>query len=364
MDPLARQQRAKAIFLDALEVPQEGRVAFVESRALGDPDLANEVLSLLGHHRQDPLLARDRAPQTGRDPLGVEGATLDGRYRVQQFVDEGGFSYVYRGEHLLWKRPVALKFHRDLLAEAGDQERLKDAFVQEGALLNELSRRTLAIVQSYDVGTWSAPSGDTLLFTVLEWLDGRTLAQLLREERRGAAPKGWPLERVTRTLDPVADALAIAHERGIAHRDVKPSNVFLASDGGSTTAKLIDFGVAKVAGPTRGFELTTASTRPLTPGYAAPEQLRRTLGPTGPWTDVYSLAFLCVELMLGRHPNTDKSFLEATVSTCDPRTRPTPRAYGLQIADDVEAAFAQALRVDARERFPDARRFWEALRLK
>ena len=117
MDPLARQQRAKAIFLDALEVPQEGRVAFVESRALGDPDLANEVLSLLGHHRQDPLLARDRAPQTGRDPLGVEGATLDGRYRVQQFVDEGGFSYVYRGEHLLWKRPVALKFHRDLLAE-------------------------------------------------------------------------------------------------------------------------------------------------------------------------------------------------------------------------------------------------------
>lgn len=362
MDPISRQQRAKAIFLDALELPPEGRTAFVEARALGDSDLANEVVSLLRHHRPSPLLAQDRVAPAARDPLGVEGATLDGRYRVQNFVDEGGFSYVYRGEHLLWKRPVALKFHKDLDASV-DQERMKDAFVREGALLNELSRRTLAIVQSYDVGTWSAPSGDTLLFTVLEWLEGQTLAQFLREERRGAE-SGWALDRVIRTLDPIADALAIAHERGVAHRDVKPSNVFLASDGGSTAAKLIDFGVAKVAVPTRGFDLTTNNARPLTPGYAAPEQLRRTLGPTGPWTDVYSLAFLCVELMLGRHPNGDKSFIEAAASNCDPRTRPTPRARGLEVTDEVEAVFAQALRVDSRERFADARRFWEALRVK
>ncbi len=331
----ALHARAKALFLEALAVAPAGRASFVAARAGGDAELTREVVSLLSHHVESPLLAGDRtapcsappsmevrklAPQT-RDPLGIAGVVLDARYRVEHLVGEGGFSYVYRAEHLLWRRPVALKLFKEL-DPAVNHRGLRESFVQEGALLNELSRRTSAIVHSYDVGLWTGASGASLLFTVLEWLEGETLAGLLQRER-GASAWGWPLERVVATLDAIAEALAIAHERGIAHRDVKPSNVFLAGAGQERAAKLIDFGVAKVAVPHKGgFESTAPVAGAFTMAYAAPEQLQRSLGPTGPWTDVYALALVCVELLLGRHPSRAQTLADARGARVRPEQAP------------------------------------------
>jgi len=350
----ARYAEVKAIFLDALERPVSEREALVRRRAGDDDGLAREVLELLAHQTNEPLLRADT------DPLGIVGEVVDARYRVVSLVGEGGFSWVYRAEHVRWEKPVALKILK-LGDGTGVESEVARAFVREGALLDDLSRRTSSIVRSYDVGTWRTPSGRSVLFTALEWLEGETLAERLRRERaRGEAP-GWSLPEVLRTLEPVARALAVAHEAGVAHRDVKPSNVFLATSEGGERVKLLDFGVAKVAAGDGGFHASTGAGRAVTFAYAAPEQVLRAHGPTGPWTDVYALALVAVELLGGRHPTRGKDVEETMARACDPRHRPTPRAEGVAVSDALEEVFAAALAVSTDARPRDAGRFWDAL---
>jgi serine/threonine protein kinase len=159
---------------------------------------------------------------------------------------------------------------------------VEKAFVKEGALLNRLSRKTTSIVQAHDIGTWHSPMGASLLFTVLDWLDGHPLS-----EGMGETP--WSLPRVIQTLAPIAEALSVAHTHGIAHRDVKPGNIFIVTEDGGEDLKLLDFGVAKVASE-RGFSSTGNALSSFSMNYGAPEQL--TGDPTGPWTDAYSLAMV------------------------------------------------------------------------
>ncbi|MCB9535669.1 MAG: serine/threonine protein kinase [Myxococcales bacterium] len=360
---MADHRRVKALFMRALDAPPEARGAFLAEACGDDAALRDEVASLLAHVSDAPLFegpnqSGERPPMTTGaedDPLGLVGVTLDDRYRVEAFVAEGGFGCVYRARHLRWSRPVAVKVFRPEL-DSQDREELREAFVKEGALLNELSRRTTAIVQSYDVGTWARPDGRTVLFTVLEWLEGTPLAEARGEDER------WSLDQVVRTLEPVAEALGVAHRHGVAHRDVKPSNIFLVDEAGATTTKLLDFGVAKVAAERRrGFASTGGKVTAFTIDYAAPEQIAKAHGPTGPWTDVYALALVCVELLSGRRPYDEEDVVAALALACDVERRPTPRALGVPVSDAVEAVFARALAVPTVERFADADAFWSAL---
>lgn len=353
-----RYARIKDLFLAALDVPAAERDAFVEARTPGDPDLRAEVQSLLAHEGAPILREPEPAPEPPRpDPIGAVGAVIEGRYKVVELVDEGGFSYVYRGEQVRLKRPVALKFFNE---QRGEQRAaLERAFVNEGALLGELSRRTTTIVQSYDAGTWSR-GGVTFLYNVLEWLDGETLARRLARERAAGAG-GWSIAQVVETLEPIADALAIAFDLGIAHRDLKPGNVFLAEVGGRTVPKLIDFGTAKVADD-RGFQRDSSVVGVFTIAYAAPEQVARTLGPTGPWTDVYALALLCIELLLGRPPFT-RDDLASMARRIHGKGAPLTAAdFKLDLPPAVDHALSRALATNPKDRYPDVRQLWAALR--
>lgn len=349
--------RVKAVFLEALDRPPEAWAAFLDDACAGDLALRAEVASLLAHHSDAPLIEERPAstPPPADDPLGLCGVTLDDRYRIDTFVAEGGFGFVYRAWHVRWSRPVAVKVFKPL-GGPGEQGELKAAFVKEGALLNDLSRKTTAIVQSYDVGTWIRPDGVPVLFTVLEWLEGRSLAESIDGEP-------WPLARVLATLRPVADALAVAHQSGVAHRDVKPRNIYLVDEPeGPPTVKLLDFGVAKVAAERgRGFLSTGGRITAFTVDYGAPEQISRTHGPTGPWTDVYALALLCVELLAGRHPFAGLDVIEAMGRARDPARRPTPASLGVAVSAAVEAVFARALSVERADRYADTGELWRAL---
>lgn len=301
------------------------------------------------------------------DPLGLVGQTIDGRYHVLSWVAEGGFGYVYKAEHVRWRRSVAVKLFK-AVGDPEQQQALRQAFIKEGALLNDLSARTSSIVQSYDVGTWQGADGRVRLFTVLEWLEGRTLEEILRDSRDGHGEWGWSIERVIATLGPIAQALAVAHEHGVAHRDVKPSNIFLVrgAPGQSSVPKLLDFGLAKVSRAAlhegERFQTTGQGLSACTVAYAAPEQLSRAHGSTGPWTDVYSLGLVCVLLMAGKHPSgSDLDLAAITGAATDTAVRPTPRSHGVTVPDRMEAVFRKAMAVNPRDRYQNAAQFWDEL---
>src|SRR6478672_8465600 len=106
------------------------------------------------------------------DPLNLVGTVIAGKYAVESVVGEGGFAIVYKAQHQLWKRAVAVKVF-NALAQVGEEQRekLMAEFIREGALLAELSERSAAIVQARDIGMLKTPRGIDVPYMVLEWLE-------------------------------------------------------------------------------------------------------------------------------------------------------------------------------------------------
>jgi formylglycine-generating enzyme required for sulfatase activity/serine/threonine protein kinase len=301
---------------------------------------------------------------SARDPLNLVGTTIAEKYLVESMVGEGGFAVVYKAQHLVWKRPVAIKVFRALGNYTEDKRKmLVEAFIQEGALLADLSERSAAIVQARDVGTMTTADGNWMPYMVLEWLEGSTLEQVLESDRTAKNA-----ENAMTTLEPVAEALGLAHAKGIAHRDVKPGNIFLLGDSRQSGAKvkLLDFGIAKVVQDAQKmageFNKTGGQITSFTPAYGAPEQFSRTYGATGPWTDVFSLALIFCEIVSGRAALVGDTLPELAYASCDRSRRPTPRTLGANVSDQVEAVLTRALAVSPEERYRTATEFWEALR--
>jgi formylglycine-generating enzyme required for sulfatase activity/serine/threonine protein kinase len=304
---------------------------------------------------------------TDRDPLSLNGRLVAEKYRIERLVGEGGFAVVYRAIHTIWNKPVAIKFFNGLSSAPADQrDQFQQAFIQEGALLTELSSETAAIVQARDVGTYTTPDGQWMPYMVLEWLEGLPLDELLERELRAAAPP-FTLSEVYALLGQVAAALDVAHGKGIAHRDIKPANLFVLGDArsGKATVKVLDFGVAKMMSDNTQLKAALAKTgmavTSFTPQYGAPEQFSRTYGATGPWTDVFALALVAVEMLAGRPPLEGDDIVQLGFSSGNPERRPTPGGLGVAIPAAVEAVFVRALAVKPQERYARAAEFWAAL---
>lgn len=304
-----------------------------------------------------------------RDPLKLVGTTVGDKYAVETVVGEGGFSVVYRANHIIWKQPVALKCFKVAPVSSDEvRQELLDAFIQEGKLMTELSTRTSAIVQARDVGTMTKDDGSWIPYMVLEWLEGEPLDVILDRARdRGDPPR--PIEAILPMVNGAAEALTIAHRRSIVHRDIKPANLFVVARGssGEDVVKILDFGVAKVMQEhlehEKALKQTTATLTAFTPSYGAPEQFSRSFGATGPWTDVFAFALVLVEIMRGGKSALEgDEFLALARASSDETTRPTPRSFGLPVTDEVEAVLLKALAVKPADRFRDMGEFWMALR--
>ncbi len=297
------------------------------------------------------------------DPFLWVGQTIDGKYEVQSRVGEGGFAVVYRCLHRGFNEICAVKALKIPKKLQGDtREKFLESFTAEGKLLHQLSRANASIVQALDVGAAISPNGTWTPYIVLEWLDGLTLEDDLRSRKKDGVGGRTMAEALT-MLEPAASALGTAHAQSIAHRDVKPANLFLATVGGKRALKVLDFGIAKVLSEpdvALAFEATGASLQAFTPRYGAPEQFDRRFGATGPWTDVFALALIVVEVVSG------KSALEGDtpqlfVASSNIQHRPTLRASGVDEGAAVEAVLSRALAVDPKERYPSATAFWSAL---
>ena len=296
------------------------------------------------------------------DPFGWVGHVIDDKYRIDSVVGEGGFGVVYRAHHLGFEQAVAVKCLKLNKALEGDvREAFLKKFLDEGRLLHRLSRATADVVQALDVGVAKSPNMVETPYLVLEWIDGTTLDKELRK-RRGTK---MPLDEAVQLLEPAARGLAIAHDQGISHRDVKPANLMLSDVGGRFTMKVVDFGIAKA--PTD--EPTEASPhdglgsgmQAFTPRYGAPEQFSRRFGPTGTWTDVYALALILVELVIGAPALEGDDPVQLYVASTDAKHRPTLRAKGVDCSSAVESVIARALDIDPAKRYATAGEFWDAI---
>jgi serine/threonine protein kinase len=296
------------------------------------------------------------------DPFCLARTLLDGKYLIEAMEAPGGASIVYRAMHLLWGRPVAIKvFNPPGNLTVAQRSHLLEGFVREGAIAADLSESSLAVRQAHDAGNAVTPSGDRVPYLVLEWLDGEPLDVRLMAQRAAGVPP-LSLSAAMDLVSPIAGALSMAHDKGICHLDVKPGNIFVMRDGREPPdVKLIDFGVAKAFTRPCPEHDDPAQFRSFTPGYAAPEQFEPGLGPTGPWTDVFALSLIIVELVTGHSPLRGAALLESARAATDAQARPTPRAYGVQVSDPVERVFSRALAVDPMQRFATVGSFWRAL---
>jgi serine/threonine protein kinase len=297
------------------------------------------------------------------DALALVGTVIDGRYRIEAVVGEGGHGVVYRALHLALDLRLALKVLRrpgNSDITAGAQTVLHDIRTEARVLFKMCSLHP-SFVQAKDTGRLITARGDIASYLVMEWLEGVSLAQQIRAcgERR------WSLGEVIQLLDAPSRGLAMAHAHGIVHRDLKPGNLFVANCDGVSTAKVLDFGLAKVqscgAGTTSNLGDYRDEPRSFTPAYAAPEQWLQRLGATGTWTDVHAWALLCSELLSGQAPFKGDCDEQLMAACLDRWHRPTPRALGGQVSWEVERVFLRALAIEPRQRFRDIGEFWNAL---
>ncbi|GAA3087663.1 serine/threonine-protein kinase [Kribbella aluminosa] len=208
------------------------------------------------------------------------GRVLDGRYRVGARVAKGGMATVYQALDMRLDRTVALKVMHDGL---GDDAQFTRRFVAEARAAAKLSNPNVVAV--FDQG-----DDDGTLFLAMEYVPGRTLRDIIREEAPLSPARALDL------LTPVLSALSAAHDAGIVHRDIKPENVLISDKG---TVKVADFGLARAVSAsgntaTQGLLMGTVS-------YLAPELV--TDGSADARSDVYSAGILLYEMLTGNKPH-------------------------------------------------------------
>lgn len=294
------------------------------------------------------------------DPFGLVGTTLDGQYRADQVVGEGGYGVVYRGWHLSLEQPIAIKALKVMSAEdRAVQDALFAKFKDEAKLLYTLSQESLHIVRSMDFGAVTTKAGAWTPYMVLEWLQGCSLADDL-SQRRKRGMTGRTLDEALALLEPAAEGLTIAHQKRVAHRDIKPANFFLLEGQQGARVKVLDFGIAKIIRDGEG-PGTRSPFASFTWLYAAPEQLDPRIGQSGLATDVYSFALLFSELLTDRIPTEGRDVVSLLKASTDPTVRPTPRQRGANVPDAIEVACRRALAVDPKARFATIGELWAAL---
>lgn len=281
-----------------------------------------------------------RAGRRGLDPAaaagGLTGAVLCGRYRLDRQIGMGGMAQVWEGTDTVLGRRVAVKVLHPHLAQ--DQAYVH-RFRQEAVAAARLNAPGI-------VGVFDTCSDDGLEAIVMELLDARTLRELLDE--RGTLDADTTRRIGLRLLD----ALEAAHTAGLVHRDVKPSNILLCTDG---RVKIADFGIAKADDHP---DLTRDESVVGTASYLAPEQL--TSGEVDGRADLYSLGLVLYECLTGRLPFTGDT--SAAVAVARLHTDPVPpRRVRADVPPSLEVAVMGALVRDPAGRYPTAAAFRAAL---
>lgn len=283
-----RWQKIQTLFEQALTLPTPDREAFLREQCGDDAALMGEVMSLLNAdldaHSMLDGLAVDTVDFAAE--LNLEGKRV-GPYRISGEIGSGGMGTVFWAERAEgdFAQQVAVK----LIKRGMDSREILDRFRRERQIMARLQHPNIA--RLLDGGV----TDDGLPYFAMEYVKGEPIDRYCDRTK-------MPIKERLKLFQTVCSAVQYAHQNLVVHRDLKPSNILVTEDG---TVKLLDFGISKVLSGDdwrSGLaSLTHVGVRPMTPEYAAPEQV--TGGPVTTATDVYALGVLLYELLTGCRPH-------------------------------------------------------------
>ena len=280
-----------------------------------------------------------------------KGTRLIGRYTVEGVLGQGGFGITYLGMDELHKKKVAIKEffpqgivtrnieYEDtvtvtLVGEKENYDKGKERFLKEAQTMAMFSKDK-GIVKALDFFEINNTA-----YIVMEYLEGVTLKQYLRENKRIDA------EDLVELLVPLIEALDEIHSQGLIHRDISPDNIMVLPDG---RIKLMDFGAARDYTEFGEKSLSIV----LKPGYAPPEQYQ-THGVQGPWTDIYALCATMYKCITGENPP------DAIERVMDDHLKKIS-AFGIPVLPQIEEAIIKGMSVAAKDRYQNVGDFCEDL---
>ncbi|MEZ4585256.1 MAG: serine/threonine-protein kinase [Gemmatimonadales bacterium] len=368
-----RWKQIEELFERASQLPPERRSAFLTEACGADRALRTEVESLLQAGEQAGNFI-DGAISGARPALerpGIAPGARLGPYEVIRELGVGGMGAVYLAERAdeQYKSRVAIKLARDVAARPEVMQRLR----AERQILANLDHPNIAKLLDGGATERGQP------YVVMEYVEGIPIDRYADQERLGVS------DRIRLLID-VAAAVEHANRNLVVHRDLKPSNILVTAGG---VPKLLDFGIAKLLAPMEDLEapVTQTAVRLLTPAYASPEQVRG--DPITTASDVYSLAVVGYELLVGqlpypsgRAPSQDyaRIVLEeepvrpSVMVTTGPTSgappagdtstlrRSTPDRLRRRLAGDLDTIFLTALRKEPGRRYPTAAAFADDLK--
>ena len=276
---------------------------------------------------------------------------LIGRYTIKSVLGQGGFGITYLGMDELYQRKVAIKefFPQGIVTrnteyedtvtvtyveEKADYEKGKERFLKEARTMAKFSKNEgiVKVLDFFEINNTA--------YIVMEYLEGITLKQYLRENQR-IAP-----EDLIELLVPLIESLDEIHSQGMIHRDISPDNIMVLPDG---RIKLMDFGAARDYTEFGEKSLSIV----LKPGYAPPEQYQ-THGVQGPWTDIYALCATMYKCITGENPP------DAIERVMDDHLKKIS-AFGIPVLPQIEEAIIKGMSVAANDRYQNVGDFCEDL---
>jgi serine/threonine-protein kinase len=301
-------------------------------------------VSPIGDDGDDTLVGSRPQFVTELDPM--LGRALDGKYLVEEEIGEGAMGKVYRAWHMSLEKPVAVKVLRDTSSGPLFVERFRREALAASRLDHEGS------VRIYDFGE----EDDGTLYLVMEYVEGRDLLRLMRDE----LPLDCP--RIAHIVSQILSALAVAHEQNVVHRDLKPENILVCAgvdDDGEPIdrVKVCDFGIASLIDWAPG--LTVRGTVVGTPDYMSPEQARGE--PLDARSDLYSVGVILYHLITGVTPfEGDGPIALALEHVSTPPIPPSQRVPNVD--HRLERVCLKALAKSKHDRYQSAREMRQDLR--
>ncbi len=271
-----------------------------------------------------------------------------GNYLIKAKLGEGGMGAVYLGEHPLIGKRVAVKV---LLEELASKEDIVQRFFNEAKAVNDIGHQN--IVDIVDFGKMKSEQGGDIVYFIMEFLDGESLAARLRRT-------GLSFKETMHVMTQCCSALTASHAKGIVHRDLKPENIYLCPRGTDKNfIKILDFGIAKLTGDGAASSKTRTGLVIGTPSYMSPEQCEGK-GLIDHRSDVYSLGVVMYELLTGRVPFPGEGFGEILVAHLTKTPEP-PSQLNPDIRPEVEAIVMHSLEKDRNRRFQSMAEFAAAV---